>query len=68
MVCNQKVVNLKWYSQGHTFTSTVEILPLKCFDMILREDWLEACSPMWVYWSKKLMKFTYNGKELHCKG
>jgi hypothetical protein len=35
MVCSQKVLHLPWTAQGYSFTSTVGILPLKCFDMIL---------------------------------
>lgn len=53
MVCSKQVMNLQWQSQGHTFTSTMGILPLQCFDVILGQDWLEACSHMWVHWSKK---------------
>jgi len=68
MVCTQKIEDLQWQAQGHTFTSTVGILPLQCFDMILGQDWLESCSPMWVHWSKKLMKFTYQGKRVSLQG
>jgi hypothetical protein len=41
--------------------SDVGVLPLKCFDTIVGQDWLEASSPMWVHWSKKVMKFTHQG-------
>lgn len=44
------------------------MLPLKCFDMILGNDWLEDHSPMWVHWGKKLMKFTYGGKRVTLQG
>jgi len=68
MSCTRQVQNIQWSVQGHTFTSTVGILPLKCFDMIIGEDWLEECSPMWVHWSKKIMKFTYQGKRIELQG
>lgn len=68
MLCNQRIPNLKWSCQGHTFESNVGILPLKCFDMILGEVWLEACSPMWIHWSEKQMKFTHNGQRILLKG
>jgi hypothetical protein len=68
MICDQRIEKLKWSCQGHSFISNVGILPLKCFDMILGEDWLEDCSPMWVYWSKKLMKFTHQGSRILLKG
>jgi hypothetical protein len=64
MICNQRINNLQWSVQGHTFTSSVGILPLKCFDMILGQDWLEECSSMWVHWTNKLMKFTKEGIKI----
>jgi len=36
--------------------------------MILGEDWLEECSPMWVNWRKKIMKFTHKGKRISLRG
>lgn len=48
--------------------TTVGILPLKCFDMVSGEDWLEECSPMWVHWSNKIMRFTYQGKRIELYG
>lgn len=68
MVCSRQVQNLKWKVQGHYFMTTVGILPLKCFDMVLGEDWLEECSPMWVHWSNKIMRFTYQGKRIELYG
>ncbi|WVZ70539.1 hypothetical protein U9M48_019198 [Paspalum notatum var. saurae] len=47
MICSQRISHLQWWCQGHTFVSDVGILPLQCFDMIVGEDWLENCSPMW---------------------
>lgn len=68
MICSQKIEDLQWAIQGSTFFSSVGILPLKCFDMILGTDWLEDHSPMWVHWAKKIMKFTYAGKRVTLKG
>jgi hypothetical protein len=68
MKCSQVIHNLTWASQGHIFKSEVGVLPLKCFDMIVRLDWLEDWSPMWVHWGKKIMKFTYQGKRMTLKG
>lgn len=63
MTCTQKISQLLWIAQGHTFSSTVGILPLQCFDMILGQDWLEQCSPIWVRWAKKVMRFTMGGRR-----
>ena len=49
MVCSHQVKKMQWNVQGHSFISTIGVLPLKCFDMILGEDWLESCSPMWIH-------------------
>ncbi|WVZ96404.1 hypothetical protein U9M48_042044, partial [Paspalum notatum var. saurae] len=68
MLCSQHIPYLQWWCQGHTFTSDVGILPLQCFDMIVGEDWLENCSPMWVDWRKKVMKFTHQGRRITLYG
>lgn len=61
MLCDQKVPQLQWFIQGHTFNSEAKVLPLKCYDLILGEDWLEECSPMWIDYKLKKMRFTYDG-------
>lgn len=68
MSCNRQVKYLHWDVQGHSFITIVGILPLKCYDMIVGEDWLEECSPMWVHWSNKIMRFTYQGRKLSVMG
>jgi hypothetical protein len=68
MVYDRQVQNLQWSVQGTSFISIVGILPLKCFDMIVGEDWLEECSPMSIHWSKKVMRFTYQGKRIQLQG
>lgn len=44
--CTKMVADLQWYVQGTTFSSKAQVLPLKCFDMIVGEDWLEEVSPI----------------------
>lgn len=68
MICDKIIPDLLWSVQGHIFTSEAGVLPLKCYDMILGEDWLESCSPMWVHWKKKVMKFTHKGKRIILHG
>lgn len=68
MVCNAVVPQLCWLVQGHTFCSEAKALDLHCYDMIVGEDWLEACSPMWIHWGKKLMKFTHKGQRISLQG
>ncbi|CAD6232691.1 unnamed protein product [Miscanthus lutarioriparius] len=68
MVCSKRIPNLTWSTQGHTFTSSVGVLPLRCYDMILGVDWLEHCSPMWVHWTKKIMRFMHNDTRITLRG
>jgi len=67
MVCNRVVQQLPWLVQGHTFFSEAKVLQFQCYDMILGEDWLEACSPMWIHWGKKVMRFTHKSKRITLK-
>lgn len=50
-----------WWTQGHTFSAAARVLDIKCYDMILGMDWLEQHSPMWIYWKRKKLIFTYKG-------
>jgi len=68
MVCSKRIPNLTWSTQGHTFTSFVGVLPLRCYDMILGVDWLEHCSPIWVHWTKKIMRFMHNDTRITLRG
>jgi hypothetical protein len=68
MICDQGIPQLQWSIQGHTFVTSVGVLPLKCYDLILGQDWLEECSPMWVQWTKKIMRFQYRGSIIKLQG
>lgn len=43
----------KWSVDAYSFCSTLKVLPLHHFDMILGMDWLEEHSPMKVHWKLK---------------
>ena len=58
MICNKKVPHLTWFIQGNVFTSEAKVLPLRCYDLILGEDWLEDHSPIWVDYRSKKMSVT----------
>lgn len=68
MICDHMFKNLQWQAHGYIFSSNVGILPLKCFDMILGQDWLGSCSPMWVHWAKNWMRFMYHGTRIFLHG
>jgi predicted amidophosphoribosyltransferase len=65
---DQQVSDFTWWTQGHTFTHSARVLPISCFDLVLGMDWLEAHSPMWIHWKRKLLRFTHNGTRISLKG
>jgi hypothetical protein len=62
--CNQQVLGLQWWIQGHTFTSDARVLALRCYDMIVGEDWLEVISSVWVDYKTKEMRLTHQGRHI----
>jgi hypothetical protein len=68
MISDKTVKDFSSLSQGHTFHTTVRVLPLKCYDLVLGMDWLEYHSPMWVHWKRKIMRFTHEGKRISLFG
>ncbi|WVZ61926.1 hypothetical protein U9M48_011733 [Paspalum notatum var. saurae] len=65
---SDKLVSRLQLPTGYSFTSDARVLPLRCYDMILGEDWLESCSPMWVDWKLKQMTFTVAGQKVALQG
>lgn len=53
MQCEQEVQGLKWWIQGHTFTTDMKVVPLGGYDAILGMDWLEQWGPMTCHWEEK---------------
>jgi hypothetical protein len=66
--CTEQVSNLHWWIQGHTFTSDARVLALRCYDMIVGEDWLEAVSLVWVDYKTKEMRITHRGQRITLHG
>jgi hypothetical protein len=48
--CTKMIPNMPWWTQGHTFTQDMRVIPLGSFDMILGADWLESHSSIWIHW------------------
>jgi hypothetical protein len=53
LCCGAIIPNCEWQVQGHKFQTTLRVLPLTSYDMILGMDWLMKHSPMSVDWSLK---------------
>lgn len=68
MLCNQQVPMLTWSIQGQTFKTEAKVLPLRCYDLILGEDWLEEHSPMVVDYKLKTMEVTSAGQKVKLQG
>jgi len=62
------VPKLKWCIQGQEFCSEAKVLSIKCYDLIVGEDWLEDCSPMWIDYKTKKMKCIVEGKIIELQG
>lgn len=57
--CSTELHDVEWQVQGFRFHSTLCVLPLAAYDLILGMDWLEAFSPMKVNWRSKWMSIPY---------
>jgi hypothetical protein len=53
MSCAKHIVDASWSISGVTFSSTLRVLPLSTYDLIVGMDWLESHSPMLIHWSQK---------------
>jgi hypothetical protein len=62
------VLGLKWWLQGHTFSTDARILEFRAYDLILGMDWLEHHSPMQCDWLNKKISFVHEGKMITLQG
>ena len=66
--CSSELPDVEWSVQGYRFHSTLRVLPLGCYDMIIGMDWLEAFSPMKVHWLEKWMSIPYGNTNVLLHG
>lgn len=66
--CSAEIPNAEWSLQGLRFHSTLRILPLGSYDVIIGMDWLEAFSPMKVHWAHKWMSIPYGAGQAVLQG
>lgn len=64
LCCNAELKDAEWFVQGFSFHSTLRVLPLGSYNMILGMDWLEAFSPMKVDWRNKWMIIPYGSNHV----
>jgi hypothetical protein len=66
--CSSQIPHAEWVVQGHSFHSSLRILELGHYDMIVGMDWLEAFSPMKVDWKCKWMSIPYGRHHIMLHG
>ena len=67
LYCNVHLIYIQqaqWSVCDVTFQSTLKVLPLSSYDMILGMDWLETHSPMKVHWQQKWMIIPYQDSSV----
>lgn len=57
--CQSELPDMELEVQDHSFHSTLRVLSLGSYDIILGMDWLSAFSPMKVNWQDKWMSIPY---------
>jgi len=68
VACTSQIQCAEWYIQGFKFHSTLKILPIGTYDMILGMDWLQAFSPMKVNWLQRWVQIPYGPKNVVLQG
>uniref|UniRef100_A0A453EG05 Retrotransposon gag domain-containing protein n=1 Tax=Aegilops tauschii subsp. strangulata TaxID=200361 RepID=A0A453EG05_AEGTS len=68
LVCDKLVPGVKWWLQGHTFTTDMRQLTLGAYDGVLGMDWLEQFSPMSCHWLNKTLTFEHEGATITLQG
>jgi hypothetical protein len=56
-----KLVQDVWSIQGYQFQSTLKVIPLPFYDIIVGKDWLQEHSPMKIDWLQKWMIINCSG-------
>ena len=60
--------NATWYLNDYQFTSTLKVLPLSSYDMIVGLDWLQLHNPMLIHWTDKWLTVPYQGTTVKLVG
>ncbi|WVZ82304.1 hypothetical protein U9M48_029580 [Paspalum notatum var. saurae] len=68
LTCHSELVNASWSIQDVQFLSTLRVLPLQSYDLIVGMDWLEMHSPMQVHWKQKWLSIPYDDKFIVLQG
>jgi hypothetical protein len=56
--CSSQIVDAVWSVQGCQFVTTLKVLDLQPYDMVIGMDWLSLHSPMMVHWADRWLSIT----------
>ncbi|XP_071680601.1 uncharacterized protein [Lolium perenne] len=65
---NSEIPDCVWTCQGNSFATSLKVLPLQCYDVILGMQWLEEMGLMTTHWQQKWFQFEWKGKICHLQG
>lgn len=68
ILCTHQLVDQTWGCQGHTFLTTMKIIPLSGYDIVLGMDWLKLHSPMNVHWEEFWIQLPVQGRLVTLQG
>jgi hypothetical protein len=57
-----------WTCQDNTFCTSLKVLPLQCYDVILGMQWLEQMGLMTTHWAQKWFEFEWQGTKCRLQG
>lgn len=63
-----EIPDCQWLCQGHTFATSLKVLPLTSYDVILGMQWLEQFGLMTTHWAEKWFQFSWQGKLCKLQG
>ena len=63
-----EVPDCHWTCQGNTFITSLKVLPLTSYDVILGMQWLEQFGLMTTHWTEKWFEFQWQGKLCKLQG
>lgn len=68
ITCDTEIPMAEWSVQQHKFHSTLKVLDIGSYDMIVGMDWLQAFSPMKIDWQAKWMLIPYGSTHISLQG
>jgi hypothetical protein len=66
--CEHELADVTWYLNDYVFSSTLKILPLTHYDLVLGMDWLSYYNPMLVHLEDKWLIIPYHGSSIKLCG